>query len=150
MSKKTLYLVTATVAVLVLIPVGLLVLRLVAPRPPLDPQFREFDLNFVIQPGFKGNLRVFEDSNLKPSKDGTYTLRQKGNMIGVPKGLVLEKGHSFYRIRKVYDTTGRLISEGLEPPPGVLTVRTLFYLSEPDSKNSSKSDSSYYFAIRDR
>lgn len=109
--------------------------------------------DFVLEPGFEGELRCVEDPSM-PLKTGNrlYTLRQQGNVIYVPDGFLPDKFGdppivTTWQQRRVWDTSGRLISEGVSPPPGVLTIRGLVGRSDPDAEQGVETLGIDYFVV---
>lgn len=107
-------------------------------RPPAPLRLR-----FVLDPGFAGELRVEEDPGLALDYSRVYDLRPKGGAVLLPKGFLGANGPNVpYVVTEVVDTTGKVISRGEHPPPGVVGVRGLV-------GKSSGRGTDWYFQIWD-
>jgi len=80
----------------------------------------------ILDDGFTGKLTVIENT-AKTSRVGlTTVITQEGSRIYVPKGFTMGgTGHETYTFVDVYNKSGKLLSQGIEPPVGQVGFRGL-------------------------
>lgn len=124
----------------------------------MNAYFYSVRFDFILEPRFKGELLMVEDPKV-PLQRGNklYTLVQRGNLIYVPDGYLLDSPDTgetpmvtTWQQGRVWDTTGKLISEGQNPPPGILTIRGEVSKSGPDAREGEWSRMAKYFIVSDR